>query len=57
LIAYLRNNGVPFLAFPGKLSSMSTGAHIHIGRRSPFLKRLNQQVGAEPSRRERSAQG
>ena len=57
LIAYLRNNGVPFLAFPGKLSSMSTGAHIHIGRRSPFLKRVNQQVGAEPSRRERAAQG
>jgi hypothetical protein len=57
LIAYLRNNGVPFLAFPGKLSSMSTGAHIHIGRRSPFLKRVNQEVRTEPSRRERSAQG
>jgi len=37
LMAYLRRNGIPFIAFRGKLSSLSTGAHIHIGRRSPRL--------------------
>ena len=37
LMAYLRSSGIPFIAFSRKLSSMSTGAHIHIGRPSPRL--------------------
>lgn len=37
LMAYLRRNGVPFIAFRRKVRSMATGAHIHIGRPSPPL--------------------
>jgi hypothetical protein len=37
LTAYLRRNGIPFIAFRRKVRSMSTGAHIHIGRPSPTL--------------------
>jgi len=36
LIAHLRRLGIPYIAFQGKISSISTGAHIHIGRRSPL---------------------
>jgi hypothetical protein len=42
LMAYLRRSGIPFMAFRGKLSSMSTGAHIHIGRPSPRLIQVKQ---------------
>jgi hypothetical protein len=31
LIAYLRINGIPFLAFRGAIPGVSTGPHIHIG--------------------------
>lgn len=31
LIAYLRSNGIPFLAFRGAVPGVSTGPHIHIG--------------------------
>jgi hypothetical protein len=37
LMAYLRRTGIPFIAFRGKVPSMSTGAHIHIGRPSPRI--------------------
>jgi hypothetical protein len=37
LLAYLRDTGIPFIAFRGKVTSVSTGAHIHIGPRSPRL--------------------
>ncbi|MGH7796663.1 MAG: hypothetical protein ACREQ2_17500 [Candidatus Binatia bacterium] len=37
LMAYLRGAGIPFTAFRGKISRMSTGAHIHIGPPSPRL--------------------
>jgi len=37
LMAYLRRSGIPFIAFRGKVRSMSTGAHIHIGRPSPRI--------------------
>jgi hypothetical protein len=40
LMAYLRKAGIPFLAFRGKIASVSTGAHIHIGRPSPRLGEL-----------------
>lgn len=49
LMAYLRRTGVPFIAFRGKLSSVSTGAHIHIGPPSPRLSEIKRQA--------RSAQG
>ena len=35
LIAYLRRERIPFLAFRGPVLGASTGAHIHIGRVSP----------------------
>lgn len=31
LIEYLRNNGIPFLAFRSAIRGVATGAHIHIG--------------------------
>jgi hypothetical protein len=31
LIAYLRNNSIPFLAFRSAVAGAATGAHIHIG--------------------------
>jgi hypothetical protein len=37
LMAYLRRTRIPFIAFRGKVPSMSTGAHIHVGRRSPRI--------------------
>lgn len=42
LMAYLRRNGIPFIAFRSRLSSISTGAHIHIGRPSPRLIQIKQ---------------
>ena len=37
LIAYLRREGIPFLAFRGRVPGASTGAHVHIGQVSPRL--------------------
>ncbi len=37
LMGYLRRTGIPFIAFCGKVPSMSTGAHIHVGRPSPRI--------------------
>ena len=34
LMDYLREAGIPFVAFRGKMAGSSTGAHIHIGRPS-----------------------
>jgi len=34
LIAYLRQGGIPFIAFRGTVAGASTGAHIHIGQPS-----------------------
>lgn len=34
LIAYLRNAGIPFIAFRNALPGAATGAHIHIGKPS-----------------------
>lgn len=31
LIAYLRGNGIPYIAFRGAVAGAATGAHIHIG--------------------------
>jgi hypothetical protein len=53
LMAYLRGAGIPFTAFRGKISRMSTGAHIHIGPPSPRLtvvkRRSEDFEGAEES--------
>jgi len=35
LIAYLRQSGIPFIAFRGAVPGAATGAHIHIGQPSP----------------------
>jgi len=37
LMGYLRSAGIPFIAFRGRISRMSTGPHIHIGPPSPRL--------------------
>jgi hypothetical protein len=34
LISYLRQLGIPFIAFRGSVPGVSTGAHIHIGKPS-----------------------
>jgi hypothetical protein len=49
LMAYLRDNGIPFIAFRNRVRGMSTGAHIHIGPPSPPImqvKRPSTQHGA-----------
>ncbi|MGH7784082.1 MAG: hypothetical protein ACREO5_09625 [Candidatus Binatia bacterium] len=38
LISYLRQNGIPFIAFKTAVPGSATGAHIHIGRPSPSLR-------------------
>jgi hypothetical protein len=35
LLSYLRQAGIPFVAFRGSIPGASTGAHIHIGKPSP----------------------
>lgn len=35
LIAWLRSEGISFLAFRGRVSGEATGAHVHIGEPSP----------------------
>lgn len=44
LMAFLRRSGIPFLAFRGRVSRMSTGPHIHIGRPSPRLLEVKQRA-------------
>ena len=56
LMTYLRKAGIPFLAFRGKVPSMSTGAHIHIGRPSPRLMEVRQRSG-HPVAPEQSTEG
>jgi len=38
LIAYLRSEGIPFLAFRGPIPRVATGPHIHIGNPSPRVR-------------------
>ena len=35
LINFLRNEGIPFLAFRGPIPGVATGPHIHVGNPSP----------------------
>jgi hypothetical protein len=44
LMAYLRKAGIPFIAFRGQVRSMSTGAHIHIGRLSPRIEQVKERI-------------
>jgi hypothetical protein len=44
LMAYLRKGGIPFIAFRGQIRSMSTGAHIHIGRPSPRIVEVKERI-------------
>jgi hypothetical protein len=34
MMAYLKQSGIPFIAFRGKMAGSATGAHIHIGKAS-----------------------
>jgi len=42
LMSYLKKSGIPFIAFRGAVRSMSTGAHIHIGKPSPRIVEVKQ---------------
>jgi hypothetical protein len=42
LMAYLRQAGIPFIAFRNRVRGMATGAHIHIGRPSLRLLHVRQ---------------
>ncbi len=57
LMAYLRGAGIPFIAFRGRMSSMSTGAHIHIGRPSPRLVEMTHQFKPAARRNEDAERG
>jgi hypothetical protein len=35
LISFLRDQGIPFIAFRGPVRGVATGAHVHVGRPSP----------------------
>jgi len=37
VLSYLRQAGIPFIAFRGAVAGAATGAHIHIGKPSPRL--------------------
>jgi hypothetical protein len=45
LLSYLRQRGIPFIAFRGAVPGSATGAHIHIG--NPSVKTV---VGADPQK-------
>jgi hypothetical protein len=57
LMAYLRGAGIPFIAFRGKMSTMSTGAHIHIGRPSPRLVEVTHQFKPAAKKNEDAERG
>jgi NACalpha-BTF3-like transcription factor len=50
LMAYLRNAGIPFIAFRHKLRGWATGAHIHIGRPSLRGERVKQSAPQQSSK-------
>ncbi len=52
LMAYLRQAGIPFIAFRSRVRGMATGAHIHIGRPSPRIMHATQAV--QPSTPEKT---
>ncbi|HWP23978.1 MAG TPA: hypothetical protein VNM15_07380 [Candidatus Binatia bacterium] len=47
LIGYLKNNGIPFIAFCGTVPNMATGAHIHAGKPSPRIVEAKPAAPAE----------
>jgi hypothetical protein len=55
LMAYLKKSGIPFIAFRGAVRSMSTGAHIHIGKPSPRIVEVKQR-SPHPAIQDKSAQ-
>jgi hypothetical protein len=54
-MAYLKKSGIPFIAFRGAVRSMSTGAHIHIGKPSPRIVEVKQR-SPHPAIQDKSAQ-
>ena len=55
LMAFLRSEGMPFVAVRSRMRGASTGAHIHVGPESGRLPRSRQPVNVERSKPERSA--
>ena len=55
LMAFLRSEGIPFVAVRSRIRGLSTGAHIHVGPESGRLPRSRQPVNVERSKPERSA--
>jgi hypothetical protein len=58
LIAYLRQVGIPFIAFRSRVRGIATGAHIHIGRPSLRIMHVKQVLNPPPAAAEKGdAQG
>ncbi|HVO96149.1 MAG TPA: hypothetical protein VMT22_25055 [Terriglobales bacterium] len=47
LLNYLRQAGIPFIAFRSAVPGAATGAHIHIGKPSPVIGRSGLSSGAK----------
>lgn len=57
LIAYLRQVGIPFIAFRSRVRGMATGAHIHIGRPSLRIMHVKQVLNPATPPEKGDAQG
>lgn len=55
LMAFLRSEGIPFVAVRSRIRGLSTGAHIHVGPESGRLPRSRHPVDVTRSKPERSA--
>lgn len=57
LMAYLRQVGIPFIAFRNKIRGMATGAHIHIGRPSLRLMHVKQILNSPTTAEKQESHG
>src|SRR5258706_221440 len=57
LIGYLRETGIPFMAFRRKIAGVATGPHIHIGNPSPRLAPGREIAAGEEEKQEAKAEG
>jgi len=55
LMAFLRSEGIPFVAVRSRLRGLSTGAHIHVGPESDRLPRPRHAVSVAKGKAERNA--
>jgi hypothetical protein len=57
LMAYLRQAGIPFIAFRNKMRGWATGAHIHIGTPSLRLEQVKRSPASSVSVQKSAGQG